>query len=89
MYLSLAEEHRRRICLVVSTLTAPSLSPKGDTHTEDRVYCLSERYLCAVSEWISLVACGGDIWPWTCGLHVETPIGISFRLLRLANTARP
>ena len=51
------------ICLAVSTLTAPSLSLKGDSHTEDRVYHLSERYLCVVSEWISLVACGGDIWP--------------------------
>lgn len=63
MYLSLKEELRRGICLAVSTLTAPSLSLNGESHTEDRVYRLSERYLCAVSEWISLVACGGDIWP--------------------------
>ena len=62
-YLSLEEELRCRICLAVSTLTAPSLSLKGDSHTEDRVCYLSGRYLCAVSEWISLVACGGDIWP--------------------------
>ena len=50
-------------CLAVSTLTAPSLSLNGDSHPEDRVNRLSERYLCAVSEWISLVARGGDIWP--------------------------